>query len=298
MSKIGLVTVLYKSDEMLEGFFRSISAQVYRDYILYLVDNTPNENTDAVISRCRQQYPVTALLHLKSEGNIGVAAGNNRGIHAALNDGCSHVLLLNNDIEFEQDHVFSVLVQTASAKQVQLVVPKIYYYPGKKIWMAGGTMNRWRALGIHHGYQQEDGPAYSVPGTCTYAPTCFMLIAKEVFTQTGYMDEWYFAYYDDTDFVYRALQKKFVLYYEPSVNILHKVSSSSGGDDSLFYIYYANRNKLYFIRKNFSGLVKVAALLYTFLTRFTYLFRFDRSRRRELIRGMKEGFRQPIRGKG
>ena len=43
MAKIGLVTVLFKSDEVLPDFFSSIARQTHKDYILYLVDNSESE---------------------------------------------------------------------------------------------------------------------------------------------------------------------------------------------------------------------------------------------------------------
>jgi GT2 family glycosyltransferase len=121
-----------------------------------------------------------------------------------------------------------------------------------------------------------------------------MLIDKKVFEKAGLMDEKYFAYYDDTDFVIRAGKSGYTVYYEPSVYILHKVSSSSGGADSLFYIYYSNRNKIYFARKNLKGLVKYFAISSAVLIRFFYLFRYDRMKRKKLIQAIKDGFRYPV----
>lgn len=62
-----------------------------------------------------------------------------------------------------------------------MIVPKIYYYGETKLWMAGGYMDEWRALGVHYGMNQEDGPDFNVAKHCTYSPTCFMLVKKEVF---------------------------------------------------------------------------------------------------------------------
>jgi GT2 family glycosyltransferase len=50
----------------------------------------------------------------------------------------------------------------------------------------------------------------------------------KVIEEIGLMDEKYFAYYDDTDFVLRAIRKGYKLWYEPTIQINHKVSSSSG----------------------------------------------------------------------
>lgn len=289
MATIGLVTVLFRSDEVLPDFFKSISRQTHKDYILYLVDNSESATTDAIISQCLKEYPVTAYRHIKTGGNIGVAAGNNTGIKLSLADNCSHVLILNNDIEIEQDFMFSKLLSLADAGE-SMIVPKIYYYDEKKIWMAGGYMDKWRALGVHYGYNQKDKPKYNIGKHVTYSPTCFMLVKKEVFDATGIMDEKYFAYYDDTDFVLRATKLGYKIWYEPSLELLHKVSSSVG-TNSPFYVYYSNRNKIYFIRKNFKGLQRYFALLYTLISRIAFWVGFDKARKQKLVQGLKDGFK-------
>jgi GT2 family glycosyltransferase len=290
MARIGLVTVLYKCDEVLPDFFKSVSIQTHKDYILYLIDNSASPETDAMIARCLAQYPVTTYKHINTGGNIGVAAGNNAGIKLSLEDNCDHVLILNNDIDIPQDYMFSQLVSLADEKGEAMIVPKIYYHGETKLWMAGGYMDEWRALGVHYGMNKEDGPAFNVAKHCTYSPTCFMLVKKEVFEKVGIMDERYFAYYDDTDFVLRATRLGYRIFYDPSLVLLHKVSSSVG-TNSPFYVYYSNRNKIYFIRKNFKGIRRYFALFYTLLSRVAFWLGFDKVRKQKLIQGLKEGFR-------
>lgn len=291
MAKIGLVTVLFKSDEVLEGFFKSISFQTQKDYVLYLIDNSVNDVTNNLIEQYLKKYPVTSCIHVKNEKNEGVAAGNNIGIHLALRDDCSHVLLLNNDIELEQDFVFERLISVSQNEDI--VVPKIFYYSDRKIWMAGGYMDKPRALGVHYGDGKEDGPEFNSLKYITYAPTCFMLIRREVFDRIGFMDEKYFAYYDDTDFVFRAIESGIKMYYDPTVYVLHKVSSSAG-TNSPFYVYYSNRNKIYFIRKNFKGINKYFSILYTFLARIVFYFKYDKTRKKKLVEGLRDGFKIPV----
>lgn len=290
MSRIGLVTVLYKCDEVLPDFFRSVSIQTHKDYILYLIDNSASPATDEMIASCLATYPVAAYKYVNTGGNIGVAAGNNTGIRMSLQDQCDHVLLLNNDIQFDQDYVFSQMAELADTKGESLIVPKIFYYGEDKLWMAGGYMDEWRALGVHYGMNKPDGPAFDQAKHCTYAPTCFMLVKKEVFEKVGIMDERYFAYYDDTDFILRATRMGYPVFYDPSLVILHKVSSSAG-TNSPFYVYYSNRNKIYFIRKNFKGIRRYFALFYTLLSRVAFWLGFDKVRRQKLIQGLKEGFK-------
>jgi GT2 family glycosyltransferase len=296
MARLGLVTVLYNSDEVLEGFLKSISSQLFTDYILYLVDNSANEKTDILLEQLLTRYPVTAYQHLKSAANIGVAAGNNAGIQAALAANCTHVILLNNDIETEQPTVFSVILATSTEKGGAMVVPKILYYDSRKIWMAGGYMDNVRALGVHAGINKIDEANYNKARYITYAPTCFMLIPSPIFDRIGFMDEKYFAYCDDTDFVYRALKNNCKLFYQPTISILHKVSSSSGGDNSLFYIYYSNRNKIYFIRKNYKGLRRFFSICYMLASRIFFYLRFDSLRKKKLVQAIKDGFALPLKG--
>ncbi len=295
MAMIGLVTVLYNSDDVLEGFLKSISFQKYTDYILYLIDNSANKKTDQLLTNLFDHYKVSSYKHINTGGNIGVAAGNNWGIKESLADGCTGVILLNNDIEIEQDYFLSNLLSVATSLNEKIVVPKILYYDTRKIWTAGGYMDNWRALGVHYNENNEHKEKLDISKHITYAPSCFMFIKKEVFDSIGFMDESYFAYCDDTDFVYRACKKGFKLYYESSLTVLHKVSSSSGGDNSLFYIYYSNRNKIYFIKKNYKGFRKYFSLFYTLLSRTFFYLKFDKVRKARLLKALQDGFRMPIR---
>jgi GT2 family glycosyltransferase len=294
MPKIGLVTVLFNSDNVLEGFFKSLSAQTFKDYHLYLVDNTPNATTDAIIKRLGEQLPVSDSTHIRNPNNVGVAKGNNQGIALSIASGSTHTLLLNNDIEFDQRNMLSDIYQYSVAHHESIIVPKIYFYDSRKIWLAGGRFSPMKGIAHHIGIGEDDGPAYDTPEYFNYSPTCFMLLDNKVFQSIGLMDEQYFVYYDDTDFVYRATQKGFKIYYMPSLKVLHKVSSSTGGGESLFSIYYSTRNRIFFIRKNFSGMNKVIALSYTLITRGIRWFIFDSKRKSEMVRAIQEGFKMQI----
>ncbi len=290
--RLALVTILYQSDAVLDDFFKSLHAQTYQAFTIYVVDNSASPETDQVLADCMKRYPLAGFRYINSGANVGVAAGNNIGIRAALADKATHVLLLNNDIVFEQTDLLQRMLGLATSHA--MITPKIFYYDTNLLWMAGGYMDHWRALGVHEGMQKKDSPAFSVSKPISYAPTCFLMIRSEVFSQTGLMDEAYFCYYDDTDFVWRAQCKGFDLWYDAGSSLRHKVSSSSGGDASPFYIYYANRNKIYFIRKHYRFLKKAWLLAYTLLSRMVFYLRFDSVGRKKMFAGLKDGFRLPV----
>jgi GT2 family glycosyltransferase len=65
------------------------------------------------------------------------------------------------------------------------------------------------------------------------------------------MDEAYFIYFDDTDFVARAVNAGYLVKYVPGSKLWHKESSSSGGKPlGPLPTYYQTRNRLYFMAKH------------------------------------------------
>lgn len=294
MPRLGLVTVLFKSDNVLEGFFKSLSVQTFTAYHLFLIDNSSNTTTDVLIAELADRYSIHDYSLISNDQNLGVAKGNNQGIELAIAQHCTHTLLLNNDIEFEQDFLLEQIYNHSVHNSEAIIVPKILYYDTRKIWMAGAKFRKWRGTVHHVGIDQQDGPSFNELLHFEYSPTCFMLINNDVFRSIGLMDEKYFVYYDDTDFMYRAYQSGFRILYLPSLTVLHKVSNSTGGGESLFTIYYTTRNRVYYLRKNFSGLGLLVPMVYTLLTRVFKFVSYQRAERLQMLKAIKDGFAMEI----
>lgn len=287
--KIGLVTVLYNGIEVLEGFFISLEKQTYKNYTLYVIDNSPDDVALDESKRLSKLYNIESVF-INNNDNYGVAKGNNQGIEKALEDECEYVLLLNNDIEFAGNTIQDMLEYSMKYNEF-IMIPKIYYYGTNKIWMAGGYISKLRGTSPHRGDGEEDNGQYDVVEQVNYAPTCFMLIKKDVFEKVGMMDEQYFVYYDDTDFVYRANEKGYKLIYFPEVSVAHKVSTSTGGSESLFSIYYGTRNRLIFIRKNFTLFYRIIAMSFFYVTRIIRYFVYDKERKSQLLKAIIDSYR-------
>ena len=294
MAKLGVVTVLYQCNDVLEDFFKSISLQSFNDYHLYLIDNSPSAETDNLIVYLVEKYSIAAFTHLKNPENYGVAKGNNQGIELALGNNAEYIILSNNDIDFHQDYLFEQMVNCAVQKGEDMIIPKIFYHGTNKIWMAGGIFINYKGTSATIGDKEPDGEKFNQEKHFNYAPTCFMLITKKVFDTIGLMDEKYFVYYDDNDFVYRAIKKQFKIYFLPKLEVFHKVSFSTGGAESLFSIYYLNRNRIYFIRKNFSFPLKQIALAHTIITKSIRYLMYNSDRKKQLFKSIKDGFSMPV----
>ena len=292
MAKIGIVTVLYNSASVLEEYFKTLSMQTFKDFVLYVVDNKSPDASLALSYKYSALYADSyKTVFIKNDDNYGIAKGNNIGLLKAKQDGCNYILLCNNDIVMSNDCIEKLLSRLLTQK-IDIVVPKIFYYDEPLIWMAGGKF-AWFSGGTRHiGAKQKDSPRYNKYRLVSYSPTCVMLIMRELFEEIGLFDEKYFVYFDDTDWVYRCKIKEKKIGYTPDAVVWHKESVSTGGQMSDFSIRMQCRNHVYFCKKNFSKI----HFFITVLTKglFHLLFqrwKYSRHQRVLMDKSFLEGFK-------
>ncbi|WP_373395654.1 glycosyltransferase [Algoriphagus halophilus] len=95
---VAIVLVNWNGFEFTEACLQSLQHLKFPDYKIIVVDNA-SENQEG--SRLKAAYPDIHLI--QNEQNLGFTGGNNVGIRKALEDGYSHIMLLNNDTEVESD---------------------------------------------------------------------------------------------------------------------------------------------------------------------------------------------------
>ena len=72
--KIGLVTVLYNGIEVLEDFFVSLNNQTYKNFTLYVIDNSPDDNTLNEAIKLSNKFNIDSVF-INNNDNCGVAKG-------------------------------------------------------------------------------------------------------------------------------------------------------------------------------------------------------------------------------
>jgi GT2 family glycosyltransferase len=286
---VGVVTVLFNSASVLRGLFDSLRCQQFQDFHVWAIDNA---SADDSVAQCRAQgHRFTVIAN---PTNLGVAAGNNQGIRAALDAGCEYVLLLNNDVEFGAE-LFTQLVEGIRANSCQMTAPIMYYFDRPDvIWAAGG---RFQPLLGYRCYHLQDGVRdvgqFTTPHRIQHAPTCCVLFKRSVFETVGFMDEQYFVYHDDTDFMLRCFKADQRLFLVPHARLLHKVSSLTGGAESEFSVRMGTRNRIYMLTKFLGRLLAIPlvaglALNYRILG---LLRHYSRDKYLLKLSSLKQGFR-------
>ena len=289
MIKIGLVTVSYNSAKVIREFMDSLLPQSYTNWRLYLIDSHSSDETLAILAK----YPDSRISIRAESSNVGFARGSNLGIKQALAENCSAIMLINNDVEFAVNFL-EQMVEELELSAAEIIAPKmLYFQPPARIWCAGGgfmSQNAWAAY--HTGINALDNGQFDSNCYCEFVPLCCALIKAECFEQIGDLDEKYFIYSEDADWFYRAKQAKLRLKYCFRPVILHKVSSLTGGLSSKFAVQIGTRNRVYFIRKNFSGklrwgyLAKYFVGMFYFLAKGKYSWREFRWRIPAFFRGL------------
>lgn len=106
------------------------------------------------------------------------------------------------------------------------------------------------------------------------------------------MDEEYFVYWDDIDWMWRAKKAGVSLWYIGDAKLWHKVGSLTGGKESDFSIHYGARNMAYFLYKNTSWITgRAFRLAYSSYYLLSLLLPQRRQVATKRLRGWREGLR-------
>lgn len=290
---IAVIVVNYNSAAFVDEFCASLAQVAAPPWRLIAIDSGSSDGSMETIERA---FP--SGTHIRCGDNVGFAAGANIGVDTALAAGCEQALFLNNDIAVEPDFL-ARLVDAADARTI--VVPKILYYYDRALISthAGGfdwTLGRFRDT--YGG--QPDGPAtHRRREDLDTASFCCALVPLAAFRDAGRLDERFFMYYEETDFIRRARAAGYRVRFEPSSIIYHRESGASGGGwMTPFKQYYATRNRLYLVRKHARSRAAYAWFtVYFWATRIPAAARLAAQRRWRLLRAMALGALDYYRGR-
>jgi GT2 family glycosyltransferase len=243
--KIGVVVLNYTVAKLAVKAVESVLNSSYKNIHIYLVDNSSNDGLEELVKEKFKDEDQLTTLFLKD--NTGYTGGNNAGIKLALKDECSWVMLFNPDAVVEKDTI-EIMHKRAIANSAHIINPKIYFADSKIIWFAGKDFDKLNVLGHHRGVDEEDSGKYDTEEELEDGTGCALLIKNEVFEKIGFLDEQYFLYYEESDFIYRARAKGFKVMYIPSAIVYHENAKSSGVGSPL-QDYFITRNRMLFAKK-------------------------------------------------
>ncbi len=257
---ISLITINYKQAAVTCDLLESIRTLTYPDIEVVVVDNG---SQDDIAERIQQgNYPNVILVN--SPENLGFSGGNNLGIQHARGD---YYFFLNNDTIVTPDLLEQLLMPFKENPAVGVVCPKIRFYDEPDIIQYAGyhPLNQYTGRTWSVGLMERDRGQHDQPGPTWFAHGAAMLVSRSVLERAGSFDNSFFLYYEELDWSARIRRAGFQIYYQSKALIYHRESMSVGKANQL-KVYYHTRNRLWFMRRNVSGMpLHIFYLYYFFL---------------------------------
>ena len=245
-TSVSVVVVTYDSSDVVAGCLASIpGAMDGIDHRIVVVDNDSHDGTAELVESLPGAVEV-----VRAGGNLGYAAAINLGVaHLGAGDA---VLVLNPDVRLAEGSVAPMVA--ALVDRVGIVVPGLVDEQGRRQRslrrepsvarelaeaILGGRAARFEA-----GETIRDDAAYAAPVDVDWATGAVMLISARCLEDVGPMDESFFLYSEETEFMLRARDAGWRTRYEPTARAVH-VGGELTRSPRLWSLRTLNRVKLH-----------------------------------------------------
>lgn len=250
---IGIVIVNWNNKDVILDCLESVEEAGHIGCTLV----SDNGSGDDSVRLIRQKYPQVKIL--ENGRNLGYAGGNNKGIRCLLDSGAKYIFILNPDTQIEKNTIKYLFEAMEKDSSVGISGPKILDRE-RKIWSAGGVLDKKRFSGGLIGLGEKNKDQYSNNSQVDYIPGTALMVRREVFEKVGLFYGDYFIYYEDTELSLRARKAGYKTMYV-SKAVIHHLESSSFGKASSAHQYFMARNHLLFVERNAPLLIKLREYL-------------------------------------
>jgi hypothetical protein len=246
---VSLVIVTSNNKRILTECLYSVNSVEYSNLEVIVVDNGSSDGTSSLIS---EKFPRVRII--RSERNLGYAAGNNLGIRNARG---SYIILLNDDTMVEPQFITRLVEAMEIEPRAALGSCKIYGMKGKRLQYAGGFIGNM-GYPLMRGFGEEDKGQYNNVTEVEWASGACMIIRRKLLDEIGYLDDSFYFYYEDTDLSFRARKAGYKVIYIPTAVIRHQGAATTRRHWR--YKVFGNRNHIKFLLRHFGSAYTARAI--------------------------------------
>lgn len=199
---------------------------------------------------------------IRSESNLGYAAGNNLGIREALRGAATrYVMLLNNDTVVQPGSIGALRTFAASMPGIGVVSSTVVEHDGHTTTVGASRfyplLTVSRSILVHN---------YVPPFAADYVSGCAFFITLEALRAVGLLCEDYFLYFEELDFCRRVRAAGLRLEWCSQSTVHHDGGHSTGSRapgrrKSALAEYHSNLSCLIFMRRYYPKIFWIAVPL-------------------------------------
>ena len=228
--RIHVLVLNWNGSKYIEQCIDSIIKNNYPNYSLTIIDNNSNDDSLSKI----EKFDAKIISH---PDNYKYAKGYNKAIFELENDDSDYYLLLNNDTICDEKLLESFSLATKNYGSSCIMGAKILYANDKdKIWYAGGKFGFFNLFVSHYGLRSKDSNKYNYDYKTDYITGCCLFISKKNFHNLNGFNETFGMYGEDVDLSIRGQNMGLDCYYISKAKLWHHISSSYGGNYSIYKI--------------------------------------------------------------
>lgn len=279
---VSIICVNYNSLKDTIDFLESIQHLTYKNVEIFVVDNASRENPGNIIM---EKFPTTKFI--RSDINLGFAGGNNLAVKQAVG---KYIFFLNNDTVVYPNFLENIVEFMEAHPDAGMATPKIVYPDEITLQYTGAIGINFLGRGKRLGVFEKDTGQYDTTYKTDLGHGAALMVPKKVIDEVGMMPEEYFLYYEEHDWCEMVKRHGYAIYYIGTSKIIHKGSVSTGGNESYIKVHYLNRNRLLFMRRNFTLINFILGTVYfLFFSIPLNVIRFSLKRRFDLIKALYDG---------
>ena len=276
IQKIGIITINYNTEDLLEKLIRCLVQQSYRNWVLVIVNNSPN---NIAINKVIRSFNNSRIILTGNNKNLGYSKGNNLGFNYLMENKIISkddiVLFTNEDIIIRDKNFLVKSIDAINNLKCGFLGPEIINNDGslmlphikkagflKCLLHMGNNGRVDKIFRINRSLKKLKSPikVFLINGAC------FFCEAGD-FIRAGMFDTNTFIYYVE-ELIYRKVYNAGIeVFYDPGISVYHEHSASVKKSFSVInkkkFVY---DGELYFL----TGILNVNKFL-------LLLFKFERA---------------------
>lgn len=270
MALVSIIIVNYNWKKWLKKCFDSIFNQTYKNYEIIFIDNKSDDDS---IEFVQKEYPLVKII--KSNKNWWFSYGNNLWI---AQSNWELLRLLNNDTRFENNFLEIYIKEYQKLWLDILWVKEIGYNWEKSKYYPTTIDYFWHPVPWK---DRADKQVFYTQWSC-------VLCTKRLYQDTWWLDEDFFMYCEEVDWMRRARMMWYIIGQIDSISIHHAWWGSSSWWLNYKTFLWRNQNTLQMLLKNHTILNLIWVLPIYLLFNISEMIIFTLIWRYEIVRSYLE----------